>query len=97
MRFTAALVPADRWANIQTCLIQWSWRARALPGDNGVVVISLLGVKPNGKDEHSFYSFFSRGQSLQDWLGQRNAGRKIHIVEHPTTDGTPYPKRCFLQ
>jgi hypothetical protein len=68
-------------------VVEW---ARGLP-DGEVVVISLLGKKPNGKDEHSFYSFFERRQSLQDWLADQEIGREIRVVEHPTTDSEPVP------
>jgi hypothetical protein len=53
--------------------------------------VSLLGQKPNGKSEFSFYSFFARSQSFQEWLNDHTTDRTIQILEHPTTDATPIP------
>jgi hypothetical protein len=54
-------------------------------------LVSLLGRKPNGKDEYSFYSFFTRGVSPQHWLSELDIGREVCVVEYPTTDSTPIP------
>jgi hypothetical protein len=74
-------------------VLEW---ARGLPGDADVIVVSLLGQKPNGTKEYSFYSFFAHGQTLQDWLSDQNIERTIHIVEHPTTDSKPIPRQVQL-
>jgi hypothetical protein len=47
--------------------------------------LSLLGAKPDGTSEYSFYSFYGR-ESLRDWLDRRHGGRSIQVLEHPTTD-----------
>jgi hypothetical protein len=64
-------------------LHQW---VRGLPGENGLTVISLLGQKPDGTSEWSFYSFFEKGQSLQDWLARHYPAKTIQVVEYPTID-----------
>jgi hypothetical protein len=75
----------DKWVN-------------RLPGGTKITVVSLLGRKPNGLSEFSFYSFSSaietpdeRGKRplFQEWLARRHAMRKIEVVEHPTTDFKP--------
>jgi hypothetical protein len=53
---------------------------------------ALLGQKPNGKDEYSFYSFFQMGWSLQDWLASQAVERGIRIIQRPTTDSKPIEK-----
>jgi hypothetical protein len=60
---------------------QW---VRNLPGPN-TAIVSLLGAKPNGVEEYSFYSFYGR-ESFQDWLNRRNPTASIQVIEHPTTD-----------
>jgi hypothetical protein len=69
-------------------IVEW---VRALPGGPSLTVVSLLGRKPSGKDEYSFYSFFTRGSSLQRWLSEQDIGRDVCVVEHPTIDSTPIP------
>ena len=74
-----------------------NWVKR-LPGGARTTVVSLLGRKPNGLSEFSFYSFSSatetpdeRGKRplFQEWLARRHAMRKIAVVEYPTTDFKP--------
>jgi hypothetical protein len=60
-----------------------------------VVVVSLLGHKPDGTSEFSFYSFFGRGQSFQQWLDREYPEKTIKVVEHPTCDFRPVPKETL--
>jgi len=57
-----------------------------LPGPN-TVIVSLLGTKPDGVSEHSFYSFYKK-QTFQEWLLDRYPDRPIQVIEHPTIDFT---------
>src|SRR5436309_1858049 len=69
---------------------QW---VRDLPGQN-TVIVSLLGKKPNGKSEYSFYSFCGR-QTFQAWLNERYPDRSIQVIEHPTTDYEAIPSEVL--
>lgn len=62
-----------------------------LPTNNNVIVVSLLGQKPDGTSELSFYSFHDKGQSFQQWLDQYHEEKAIQILEHPTCDFSPVP------
>jgi hypothetical protein len=66
-----------------------------------IVIVSLLGRKPDGRSEFSFYSFYggwdtpeerSCRLSFQAWLDRWHKGRSIKIVEHPTCDYGPIPQ-----
>lgn len=66
-----------------------------LPAGSPVVVLSLLGRKPGGLSEYSFYSFSGGDETdqergcrpaFQQWIDQRQNQRRIVVVEHPTTD-----------
>lgn len=59
---------------------------RGLPTGGNVVVVSLLGQKPDGTSEFSYYSFSDNGRSFQDWLDQNYQGKAIRVLEHPTCD-----------
>jgi hypothetical protein len=59
--------------------------ARGLPGCTETFIISLLGRKPKGTSEFSFYSSFNDPDSFE-WLNTLVAGRKFHVISHPTTD-----------
>jgi hypothetical protein len=70
---------------------------KGLPGPH-TTIISLLGHKPDGKSEFSYYNFSgkhdtqseARGKPLfQDWLAKHFTERDITVVEHPTTDFQP--------
>lgn len=61
-------------------------------------IVSLLGRKPDGLSEFSFYSFYGGfdlasnhpGQlSFQEWLDHWHRDRSIVIREHPTYDFKP--------
>jgi hypothetical protein len=68
---------------------------RGLPGIRPVAIVSLLGRKPDGLSEFSFYSFagaFERpaerkGRPLFiDWLLRWHPACVDRVIEHPTTD-----------
>jgi hypothetical protein len=68
---------------------------KGLPGGAKTTVVSLLGQKPDGLSEFSFYSFSGASETpeergkrplFQDWLSHRHRDRGIEVVEHPTTD-----------
>ena len=65
-----------------------------LPGPN-TVIVSLLGRKPDGTSEYSFYSFcggcdteaeHGNRPTFQEWLETHHNSLGILIREHPTTD-----------
>ena len=71
---------------------------KGLPGGDATAVVSLLGEKPDGTSEFSFYSFAGakdveshrrRGPSFEQWLTKHHADRNIVLAEHPTTDFRP--------
>lgn len=75
-----------------------------VPGGAKTTVVSLLGRKPNGLSEFSFYSFAGaietsdeRGTRplFQEWLARRHGQRGIEVVEHPTTDFKPLPRELL--
>jgi hypothetical protein len=81
---------------------QW---VQNLPGPN-TVVMSLLGRKPNGTSEYSFYPFYGgfdtanerRGRpSFQEWLKENHADLSIEVQEHPTEDYRPIPKEVLAK
>jgi hypothetical protein len=68
-----------------------------LPGPN-TSILSLLGRKPDGLSEFSFYSFYGGFDlpsehpgclSFQEWLTHWYAERSIVLCEHPTCDFEP--------
>jgi len=70
---------------------------KGLPGPH-TAIISLLGRKPNGTSEFSFYTFCGkddtpsevRGKQLwQSWLDRHHRKCGITVIEHPTTDFQP--------
>jgi hypothetical protein len=76
-----------------------------LPGPN-TAIISLLGRKPDGTSEFSFYSF--RGGfdlpseqtsrlSFQQWLDRHFEENAIILHEHPTCDFRPTQLRFWMQ
>lgn len=58
-----------------------------LPNHRPLSIISLLGKKPDGTDEHSFYSF-RNADGFQMWIAKRSSG-DINLFIHPTTDFNP--------
>jgi hypothetical protein len=74
-----------------------------LPGPN-TVIVSLLGRKPNGTSEFSFYPFYGgfdtadqqRGRpSFQEWLNEYYPDRGIEVREHPTEDFRRIPEHTL--
>lgn len=69
-------------------------------------IVSLLGSKPGGPSEFSFYSFWGGfdsasshlGQlSFREWLHHWHQDLAIELREHPTWDYTPIPaSKCEL-
>jgi hypothetical protein len=88
---------ADEWVD--------TW-VKGLPGLERIIIISLLGRKPNGKSEFSFYSF--RGgfdepaerptcPTFQEWLDGRYGDGKYRVLEHPTIDTLPLEPETLSQ
>jgi len=76
-----------------------------LPGGSTISVVSLLGRKPNGLSEYSFYSFCGTFETpaetksrppFQQWLEQRHPKRRLEVIEHPTTDFKPVPRETLV-
>jgi hypothetical protein len=60
-----------------------------------VAVVSLLGQKPDGTSEFSFYSFYKKHKSFQEWLDQHYEEKAIQIIRHPTCDFRPVPEEAM--
>jgi hypothetical protein len=60
--------------------------AHGLPGSTEIFIISLLGKKPSGTNEFSFYSSFDGAESFQEWLNVSVPNSKFRVISHPTTD-----------
>lgn len=60
-----------------------------LPDSSEIYIISLLGEKPGGNSEFSFYSSFVGPDSFQEWLNARISNRRFHIISYPTIDLEP--------
>ncbi len=56
-----------------------------------MVVVSLLGQKPDGTSEFSFYSFYEKGKSFQQWLDQNYEEKSVQVLEHLTCNFLPVP------
>ncbi len=89
----AALVP-------EHIIHEW---VRNLPGE-APVIVSLLGRKPDGTSEFSFYPFHGgfdspetyRGRpSFQGWLEIHHPDRHIAVREHPTEDFRAIPEEVL--
>lgn len=84
--------PASRHAPVPDDLVH-RW-VLGLPSPHAAIV-SLLGRKPDGLSEFSFYSFYGgfdlpsehTGRlSFQQWLDRWHKDRSIVVREHPTCD-----------
>ncbi len=74
---------------------------KGLPERRGTltVIVSLLGRKPDGQSEYSFYSFHgdvdaperSEYPHFRDWLAREFPDRDLVLEEHPTCDFRPIP------
>jgi hypothetical protein len=74
---------------------------RNLPAETQVIV-SLLGKKPNGTSEYSFYPFSggfddpTTGKpAFAEWLQTNFPERHMSVREHPTEDFAPVPKEVL--
>jgi len=57
-----------------------------LPPNQNVAILSLLGHKPDGTSEWSFYSFYRKHRSFQEWLDQHYPAKAIKVIQHSTCD-----------
>lgn len=64
---------------------------KGLPEGTNLVIVSLLGHKPDGTSEFSFYSFYGK-YSFQEWLDRWHNKRSLKVVEFPTCDFRPIAK-----
>ena len=55
-----------------------------LPKHRPLTIISLLGHKPDGMDEHAFYSFRD-ASGFRAWIAKKSQDA-IKVISHPTTD-----------
>ena len=87
--------PASRHAPVSDDMVH-RW-VLGLPGPK-TALVSLLGRKPDGLSEFSFYSFYGGFDvasdhpgrlSFQEWLDRWHADRSIVLREHPTCDFKP--------
>jgi len=76
----------------------YAWARGLLPLSSQLHIISLLGTKPNGLSEYSYYSFRgSRGSleidfkkpTFQEWLNDRFGLERFVVVDFPTIDTMP--------
>lgn len=81
----------------ETIVGKW---VKGLPGLQ-TTIISLLGRKPDGMTEFSFYSFSGKDDTVQEargkipfqeWLDRRHPDKDVRVIEHPTTDFCPIPQ-----
>ncbi len=66
-------------------LLALEW-AQGLPGVPKTCIISLLGQKPDGRSEFSFYSSFNDAEGFDAWLNANATDRKFHVISYPTVD-----------
>jgi hypothetical protein len=76
-----------------TAVVDW---LNGLPATETVTaIVSLLGRKPDGQSEFSYYSFRSVHEdrpgspTFQAWLDRETAPGKYVVIEHPTIDTQP--------
>lgn len=72
-----------------------------LPGPHPVI-ISLLGRKPDGTSEFSFYPFSggfesptAARRSFQGWLNEHYPEKEIEVRDYPTIDFEPVPQETL--
>jgi hypothetical protein len=84
--------PVSKNSQVQDSLVR-RW-VLGLPGPN-TAIVSLLGSKPDGRSEFSFYSFYggfdlpaeNPGRlSFQQWVDKWHGCLAIIVREHPTHD-----------
>jgi hypothetical protein len=87
--------PASKHGHVPDDLVH-RW-VLGLPGPN-TAIVSLLGRKPDGLSEFSFYSFYGGFDlpsehpgrlSFQQCLARWHRNRSILVCEHPTCDFSP--------
>ena len=87
--------PASKYACISDEMVH-RW-VLGLPGPK-TAIVSLLGRKPDGLSEFSFYSFYGGFDlpsehpgrlSFQQWLAHWHEDLPILVCEHPTCDFKP--------
>jgi hypothetical protein len=80
--------------------------ADGLPNSGGVVIVSLLGRKPDGVSEFSFYSFYGGFETQADrpgalhfveWLDRTYPDKRFQLFEHPTIDFKQVPAATLDQ
>lgn len=64
-------------------VLEW---IHGLPDSTEIFIISLLGKKPSGTNEFSFYSSFDSAESFQEWLNVSVPNPKFRVISHSTTD-----------
>jgi len=93
--------PSSKHSRVSDDLVH-RW-VRGLPGSN-TSIMSLLGRKPDGLSEFSFYSFYggfdlpseNPGRlSFQEWLTRWHLDLSIALIEHPTCDFQPIQKETL--
>ncbi len=93
--------PASKHAHVPDDLVH-RW-VLGLPGPN-TAIVSLLGCKPDGLSEFSFYSFYGGFDlpsehpgclSFQRWLDRWHRDRSILVREHPSCDFRPVPRETL--
>jgi len=77
---------------------------KGLPDSEEVTIVSLLGRKPTGKSEFSFYSFRGgfeserpRCPTFQEWLDGRYGSGRYRVLEYPTIDLQQVPSETLSQ
>jgi hypothetical protein len=77
------------------------WAAGLPAWKEETVIVSLLGKKPDGLSEFSYYSFrggFEHRQgrpgspTFEEWLNSNSRSRRFHVYEYPTTDVIVLPE-----
>lgn len=75
----------------------------SLPGPR-TAIISLLGAKPDGTSEYSFYTFSGgsdrstgKQRTFRAWLRDHHPEQAIELVERPTIDFQPVPKETIAR
>ncbi|RUU44998.1 hypothetical protein EOC93_08690 [Mesorhizobium sp. M6A.T.Ce.TU.002.03.1.1] len=56
------------------------------------LIISMLGTKPGGLNEWSFYSFDGKGSTFQEWLDGEFPALGFMVLNRPTVDLRPVPE-----
>lgn len=82
----------------KTVILKW---VKGLKLPAGSVIVSLLGRKPDGMSEYSFYPFRggfdppSKEPLFQDWLAKEFPDLNLVVHDHPTVDFTAIEKQKY--